>query len=278
MSGQPKTYQNVSIAQLLEWSQKNPNRGHELPPIQIQATATEDHGSSLKGMHLPTYSAIPVPNPIGIFAWIRDPMFANASASVKNTIIRDLVTKLQTDCETLAGSRFARKRRRIIDGIGAVFHGSPPLKDEEFRDVLCACAHLSEINLVFLRDATQLEENAETKVEEFGFAKGSVSFSSDPSSWSKETPIWLVDSHGRWLASPSDDTPFSGQFLHWLDEMGSNSWIIEWPQVDATKDYIVEELKRHPTWKASDSKLLKGELAVRLGRIRVLQTFATVTA
>ena len=276
MSSQQKTYQNVSIAQLLEWSQKNPNRGHELPPIQIQAAATEDHGSSLKGMYLPTYSAIPVPNPIGLFAWIRDPMFADASASVKNTIIRDLVTKLQTDCETLAGSRFARKRRRIIDGIGAVFHGSPPLKDEEFRDVLCACAHLTQINLIFIRDASQLEENAETKIEEFGHAKGSVSFSSNPSSWSKETPIWLVDSHGRWLASPLTDTPFSGQILHWLDEMGSNGWIIEWPQVDATKDYIVEELKRHPTWKASDSKLLKGELAVRLGRIQVLQAFSTL--
>jgi len=276
MSSQPKTYQNVSIAQLLEWSQKNPNRGHELPPIQIQAAATEDHGSSLKGMYLPTYSAIPVPNPIGLFAWIRDPMFADASPSVKNTIIRDLVTKLQTDCETLAGSRFARKRRRIIDGIGAVFHGTPPIKDEEFRDVLCACAHLTQINLIFIRDAAQLEENAETKVEEFGFAKGSVSFSSNPSSWSKETPIWLVDSHGRWLASPLTDTPFTGQFLHWLDEMGSNGWIIEWPQVDATKDYIVEELKRHPSWKASDSKLLKGELAVRLGRIQVLQAFSTV--
>jgi hypothetical protein len=276
MSSQPKTYQNVSIAQLLEWSQKNPNRGHELPPIQIQAAATEDHGSSLKGMYLSTYSAIPVPNPIGLFAWIRDPMFADASPSVKNTIIRDLVTKLQTDCETLAGSRFARKRRRIIDGIGAVFHGTPPIKDEEFRDVLCACAHLTQINLIFIRDAAQLEENAETKVEEFGFAKGSVSFSSNPSSWSKETPIWLVDSHGRWLASPLTDTPFTGQFLHWLDEMGSNGWIIEWPQVDATKDYIVEELKRHPTWKASDSKLLKGELAVRLGRIQVLQAFSTV--
>uniref|UniRef100_A0A6C0K4L0 Uncharacterized protein n=1 Tax=viral metagenome TaxID=1070528 RepID=A0A6C0K4L0_9ZZZZ len=276
MSSQQKTYQNVSIAQLLEWSQKNPNRGHELPPIQIQAAATEDHGSSLKGMYLPTYSAIPVSNPIGIFAWIRDPMFADASASVKNTIIRDLVTKLQTDCETLAGSRFARKRRRIIDGIGAVFHGLPPLKDEEFRDVLCACAHLSQINLVFVRDATQLEENAETKVEEFGHAKGSVSFSSNPSSWSRETPIWLIDSHGRWLASPVDDTPFATLFLHWLDEMGSNGWIIEWPQVDATKDYIVEELKRHPTWKASDSKLLKGDLAIRLGRIQVLQAFSTV--
>jgi hypothetical protein len=276
MSAPPKTYQNVSIAQLLEWSQKNPNRGHELPPIQIQAAATEDHGSSLKGMYLPTYSAIPVPNPIGLFAWIRDPMFADASPSVKNTIIRDLVTKLQTDCETLAGSRFARKRRRIIDGIGAVFHGTPPIKDEEFRDVLCACAHLTQTNLIFIRDAAQLEENAETKIEEFGFAKGSVSFSSNPSSWSKETPIWLVDSHGRWLASPLTDAPFSGQFLHWLDEMGSNGWIIEWPQVDATKDYIVEELKRHPTWKASDSKLLKGELAVRLGRIQVLQAFSTV--
>jgi hypothetical protein len=276
MSNQPKTYQNVSIAQLLEWSQSNINRGHEVAPIKIQAAATEDHGSSLQALHLPTYSAIPVPNPLGLFAWINDPMFADASAPVKTTIIRDLATKLQLDCETLAGSRFARKRRRIIDGIGAVLHGTPPLKDEEFRDVLCAIAHLSEINLVFVRDASQLEENAETKIEEFGHAKGSVSFSSDPGSWSRDTPIWLVDSHGRWLANPSDETPFCGQFLRWLDDMNMDGWIIEWPQVDATKDYIVEELKRLPTWKASDSKLLKGELAVRLGRIRVLQAFTSV--
>jgi hypothetical protein len=271
---QQKTFQNVSIGQLLEWSQKNPNRSHELAPIKVQAAATVDHGSSLDAMHLPEYSAIPVPNPLGIFAWIRDPMFADASATVKNTLIRDLATKLQEDCETLAGSRFARKRRRIIDGIGAILHGTPVLKPEDFRDALCAIAHLSQINLVFVRDAANLEENSETKTEEFGHAKGSVAFSSNPATWDRATPIWIVDSHGRWLAVSEEEVPFASKFLRWLEDMNHDGWIVEWPTVDATKEYIVEELKREVTWKPSDSKLLKGDLALRLGRIQVIKAFS----
>ena len=109
MNPNTKTYQNVSIAQLLDWSKANPNRGHLLPPILIQPTATEESGTPMDTVGLPTFNAVPVPNLIGLVAWIRNPDFATALPSGKATIMRELVPTLLAETDTLSGSKFARK-------------------------------------------------------------------------------------------------------------------------------------------------------------------------
>ena len=55
-----KVYQNVSIGQLLDWSKRNPNRGHSLEPIRIQQTveAKKDLGTSMAPLHLPNYQSM----------------------------------------------------------------------------------------------------------------------------------------------------------------------------------------------------------------------------
>lgn len=276
-----KTYQNVSFSQLNDWSKYNPSRSHVLAPIKIQpvmnsATST---GSPMTDLFLPTYYAVPL-QPSGIlsaFAWIRDPLFMDATTSVRNSIVRVLATTLQLESDTLSGSKFARKRRRIFDGIASALHGSA-LKDTDWMDVFCALAHMSSVQLVFVRQAKGLEEAAEGgPVSLEGASKGALSFSSDPSTWLKSIPTWIVDWHARWIAVPDDtDTvPTSERIIPWLMNTERGGWIIEWPTTDATKEQIVEELTLLPTWKSTDAKLKKDVLASRLGRARVIQNFGS---
>ena len=272
----PKVYQNVSIAQLLDWSKRNPNRGHSLAPIRIQQTvdAKKALGTSMEFLNLPTYTSVPVPSMLGVVAWIRDPLFADATTSIRTTMIRDLATTLQTDCEGLGGGPFARKRRRIHDGIGSVLHGTI-IKENEWLDIYSGLAHLLGVHFVYVRDAKGVEEDREDKPEELqGASKGSISFSSEPSTWDREKPVWIVDYHARWIAVTDDETPTREILMEWLGEAERSGWIVDWPIVEDTKEALVRELSDHPTWKGSDSKLLKADLAKRLGRIRTIRALS----
>ena len=264
-----KVYQNVSIGQLLDWSKRNPNRGHSLEPIRIQQTveAKKDLGTSMAPLYLPSYQSVPVPSLLGVAAFLKDPLFADATTAVRTTIMRDLATSLQTECDTLAGSSFARKRRRIFDGIGSVLHGTP-VKEEDWIALYSGVGHLLGVHFVFVRDAKGIEEDREQE-ELQGASKVFISFSSDPSTWDK--PVWIVDYHARWLAVTEEDTPTRQIVWTWLQAIESNGWVVDWPTVDETKESLVRELSEHVTWKASDAKLLKGELAKRLGRLRTMK-------
>lgn len=266
-------YQNVSIAQLQDWSKANPNRDHRVAPIRVLPPSAdrEERGTRMDAVCLPTYSAIPVPNLIGLMSYIRNPLFADALPSIKSTIMRDLVTTLQTETDTLAGSSFARKRRRIFDGIAAAFHGTP-IKPEEWLDVYKGLAHMTQVHMVFLRHAESAEET-----EVVGSAsKGTVSFSSDPATWDVAKPIWIVDWHGRWIAIPSDSEKrtLSSQIYEWLIAISNAHWIVEWPTVDATKEAIVEELSASPAWTVNSKKLKKDVLALQLGKYRAEKVLA----
>jgi hypothetical protein len=268
------SYQNVSISDLTTWSKHNPSRSHVLAPIKIQPSATTNGGSTMTDLFLPTYAAVPL-QPSGIlsvFAWIRDPLFADASMSVRTTLVRTLATTLQAETDTLAGSKFARKRRRIFDGIALALHGTP-LKDSDWVDVYNALAHLTGIQMVYVRQAKGLEERGETPEALEGASKGALTFSSNPATWSKTTPTWIADWHGRWIAVPDDTdrVPTADRILPWLTAAEEGGWIVEWPSVEGTKDEIVEELSRLPTWKSSDTKLKKDALAALAGRARVIQ-------
>ena len=271
-----KVYQNVSIGQLLDWSKRNPNRSHSLAPIRIQQTleAKKDLGTSMAPLFLPTYSSVPVPNMLGIIAWIRDPMFADATTAVRTSIIRELATTLQTECDTLQGSPFARKRRRIHDGIGAI-HNNGKIKEEDWKDIYSALGHLTGVHLVFVRDAKGIEEDREDKPEELqGASKGSISFSSEPATWDPEKPVWIVDYKARWIAVTEEEETTREILLRWLGDIERGGWIVDWPVPDDTKEAIIRELCDDCSWRPIDSKLLKAELAKRLGRMRTIKALS----
>jgi len=191
--------------------------------------------------------------------------------------MRDLATTLQTECDTLGGSPYARKRRRIHDGIGSVLHGTP-VKEEDWKDLFSALGHLTGVHFVFVRDAKSVEEDKEEKPEELQGSKGSISFSTEPSTWDYEKPVWIVDYHGRWLACTEDETPTRQILMGWLSQVESNGWVVDWPVVDDTKEALVRALQDEVTWKSSDSKLLKAELAKRLGKIRSIRALSMMNS
>jgi hypothetical protein len=268
-----KVYQNVSIQQLTDWSATNPYRNHSLAPIKIQTGGVvQEQGTSLASIGLPDYTAIPVQGMLHVFEWMRNPLFSDASVSVRASFVRTLATTFQTEVDTLlAGSPYARKRRRIYDGVGALLHGTPLLKDDERLDIVGALAHLSGLQLLLVKQPTtegQVAAATET-TEPSDPVPPTLLFSSPPTTWSASVPTWVIDWHGRWVGITDELNPLQ-PLLSWALHLDPNQWHVQWPTVEGTKEDIVKELSTTSTWKATDSKLKKDVLALRLGRIRVL--------
>lgn len=281
---------NVSIAQLLEWIQTNSYKHHTLVPIrtEVPVEGPDTTGSPLDQLLLPTYSAIPL-QPHGILsaiAFVRDPMFSEATPNMRAGMLRELATKLQTETDTLAGGRWARKRKRIYDGIGALANGAP-MKEEDLYELFCGLASMCEIQFVFVRLGNEKGVVGAGAGAAAGAGAGAagaeatpnaITFSSDVRTWSPDHPTWIVDVDGRWIALPSEsDGPVIRKLSKWLSELEETKrWTIGWPEAEGTKTELVTALQESPTWQSAHSKLLKDELARRLGRWRAIQHLLTL--
>ena len=272
---------NVSISQLLDWSRSNSYKHHTLAPIRTEAPKADlvrDSGSPLDRIGLSGYSAAPV-QPSGILstiAWIRDPLFAEATPNMRPGLLRELATTLQVETDRLSGTKLARKRRRIFDGIGALSN-SAPMKDEDALDLFSSLAYMCNVQLVFVQLADSVEGSGA------GAGAGTatapelhhLSFSSDPRNWSTETPTWIVDAHGRWIAQPpstSRDGDVVRRLSAWLSDLeDTKKWTIGWPDAEGTKAELVDALMDSPTWQPAHAKFLKDVLAKQLGRWKSIQ-------
>jgi hypothetical protein len=276
---------NVSIAQLLEWIETNSYKHHTLVPIRTEVPdeGPDAVGAPLDRLELPSYSAIPL-QPSGMLsaiAYVRDPMFSEATPNMRAGMLRELATKLQMETDTLAGGRWARKRKRIYDGIGALANGAP-MKDEDAYELFCGLAALCEIQFVFVRFADSVDERGVGAGAGAGVATAScnsITFSSNPDTWSPDKPTWIVDVHGRWIALPSEEEgPVIRRLSAWISDLeDTKRWSIAWPEAEGTKTELVAALQESPTWQSAHSKLLKEELARRLGRWRAVQRLYTLS-
>jgi hypothetical protein len=121
-----------------------------------------------------------------------------------------------------------------------------------------------------------VQENIEEGEKQYDSSlKGEIVFSSDPTNWKQEYPVWVVDYRARWVAIPSEQ---HAQDLHkilanWLSTIEQTGWIIQWPEADGTKIEIVEQLSLLPTWQQTDKKLTKDVLGARLGRANCIKVF-----
>ena len=315
---------NVSIGQLLEWSRSNSYKHHTLAPIRTEtptADAGGDNGSPLDRIGLTGYTAVPLqPSGIlGTIAWIQNPLFSDATPSMRPRILRELATSLQVETDRLSGTKLARKRRRIYDGIGALCNGAP-MKDEDALDLFGGLAFLCNLQLVFV----QLADSVESAATGAGAGAGAgastststspdlhtLSFSSDPRTWSAEIPTWIVEAHGRWIAQPPDGSIVLRRLGAWLSDLEApaivgggclpfpskgggheappdhkvglksteehKKWVIEWPEAEGTKAEIVDALMDNPAWQPAHAKLLKDALAKKLGRWKSIQHLAVL--
>jgi len=244
--------------------------------------------TSLDSLLLPGYTAFSL-YPTGIislFACLSDPhYYMLAPPSVRTELVMTLTTTLQEEVEILRTTPLARKRKHLYELIGKAFHGAR-MEEKDYDDLFQGISYIREIQFVIMKEAVQerVEEghgkrDDNEKVREEAYVpsgvKGEIHFSSNPMNWKKEHATWLADHHARWVAMPSGASarPFSSLVGEWIMDMESRGWIVQWPEVEATKVELVERLSARPTWQETDRKLLKEVLAVRLGKALTLQLF-----
>lgn len=270
-----KQYQNVSFKELVSYSENNPNRHRSLDSIEILSVKPSQE-TSLDKMALKGYTAFNL-NPTGIislFACIQDPStYSLSNKGARTQIIIELTTKLQEQTDDLKNTALARKRKKVYELIGASYNGAA-FEDKDYLELFTGLSLMRNINFVLMKSAVQ--ENIEEGEKQYDSAlKGEVVFSSDPSTWKQDSPIWVADYRARWVAIPSEQ---HAQDLHkiigtWLSTVEQTGWVIQWPEVDATKTELVEKLSVLPTWQVTDKKLTKNILAARLGRANCIKVF-----
>jgi hypothetical protein len=275
MTTPAKQYQNVSFQELITYAENNPNRNRTLESIEIQ-TIKPAQETTLDNLGLKGYTAFNL-NPSGVvslLACIQDPSnYTLSLQGAKTQLISELATALQEQTDELKNTSIFRKRKKIYDLIGASYNGSS-FEDKDYLDLFCGVSHLRNIHFVLLKSAVQ--ENIEEGEKQYSSSlKGEVIFSSDPTNWKYENPVWVADYRARWVAVPSEQT---AKDLHsfiatWLSSMEQTGWIIQWPQSDCTKVELVEQLSQLPTWQETDKKLSKDVLSSRLGRAKCIKVF-----
>lgn len=275
-----KQYQNVSFKELITYSENNPNRNRQLNSIEVVSIKSSNE-TTLDNMGLKGYNAFNL-NPSGImslYACIEDPV--GYSFSTKGARIQQIInytTKLQEQTDSLKNSSLSRKRKKIHDLIAASYNGSS-FDDKDYMDLYSGISLMRDIHFVLMKSVVQdtIEEGGTDKQEILydSSYKGEIIFSSDPTTWKKDNPIWIVDYRAHWVAIPSDQ---HAKDLHsilasWISTIEQNGWVIQWPQIDGTKVEIVEKLSVTSSWQVTDKKHSKEVLASRLGRINTIQLF-----
>jgi hypothetical protein len=270
-----KQYQNVSFKELIAYSENNPNRDRALDSIEIIPVKPAQE-TSLDKLGLKGYKAFTL-NPTGILslvACINDPNnYAFSPKNVRTQLIIELATKLQEKTDELKNTALSRKRKKIHDLIGATYNGTV-LEDKDYMDLYSGISFLTNTNFVLMKSAAQ--ETVEEGEKQYDSSlKGEVVFSSDPTNWKSDQPVWIADYRARWVAVPTENNaPNIHKILAvWLATVEQTGWIVQWPEVNATKAELVEQLSVLPTWQITDKKLTKDVLAVRLGRANCIKVF-----
>jgi hypothetical protein len=274
MTTPAKKYQNVSYDELLSYSKQNPNRSRTLASM----TATHlTQDTSLDKLGLTGYTAANI-TPCGILsllATIADPSYyAMAPKHVRTQLIIELSTSLQEQTDHLSNTSLARKRRKIHDLIGAAYNGAS-FQDKEYLELFHAISVMRGLHFVLMKEAIQ-DKIEDDEVSYDSALKGEIIFSSDPSTWKRENPIWVVDYRARWAAIPTEQSSVAMHQMigGWLSVIEQKGWMIQWPEVDATKAQLVEILSSSSEWRETDKKLSKETLAFRLSKVKAYRTFA----
>lgn len=269
MTTPAKVYQNVSFTDLIAFSENNPNRSATLKRQEVK----QSDERVLHSLNLPDYisSVIDPAGILGVCTCITDPNhYYMALPNVRTQMMIDLATSLQQRSDELKISAIARKRKKIYDLIGASYNKSV-LTDKDIVDLVQGISVLCNLQFILIKERVQ--ESIEDDIHSDSAWKGDILFGTNPIQWTKENPIWIIDYHGRWLATPHTVTPDNiyGILGQWLSTILQKGWTVHWPEIDGTKTELMAALSAYPQWQETDRKLSKDVLSVRLGRVQTLE-------
>lgn len=280
--------QSVCFAELLEWSQTNPNKSKTLAPIEIfsedQVLRRRDADAkidrSLETIQLPAFESITL-SPSGILsaiAFMTDETYAYSPVRIRNTMLRELATTLQQNTDNLSGTSLARKRKRIHDGVAALANASA-VKPEEWIDLFSSLAIMNKLQIIFIQ-MSKVEVTATHSEEEEGdnTNEKAIYFSSDPDTWTNVNKTWIVDYYGRWIATPKNEQSFE-TLRDWIEDIEIHGWNVHWHyDASVTKDILIEQLSSLPGWQKDHAKLKKDILLARLAKYKAQNAIYRLTS
>ncbi len=241
---------------LREILQMNPNAGKSVPPISIQVCSdtneTDEIPSTVCGW-VPT--PLEPPGPVAALLWKTNPEFRAGSLSVRKTILRETIIKLQERVEReLRGHRWSRKR--IMEQLVAQqsADASPPQNTRELNDAL---AFLYEVQFVFVDEANK-----------------KISWSpEDVRSWSTERPVWALSLGSRAIFHKTGEESVGKELGMWVSNRELEKWRIQWPIADGTLEDLKGRLnKMNLGTGLRIEKPKKADYAAAIGRAEAVQT------
>lgn len=308
MTSKPKVYSNYRFDELIAFSQQNPHRSRRLSPMEFgrgdksrkerekegrQEIEEKEGGHEEKNISGWAGYTVQTVEPSGLLSMVvcmEDPhAYALSTPFIRAQQVMDVCTRLQERTEELKNGPLLRKRKRIYELLGALYHGTTVLEEKDYADLFLALEVFQDAHFIRLHRTVQdrmegtggsvkKTEGVTTRAQQLQQPQEAytLSFSSSPLLWKKERPVWLVDSHGRWIAIPTDTVqPMMEGMGKWLRSVEEKGWKIEWPESEGSKTEIVEQLTTLGVWTEGDKKLTKDILAVRLGREKTLRRFTS---
>ena len=244
---------NEALREILE---KNPNSGKSVPPISIQVCSdtneTDEIPSTVCGW-VPT--PLEPPGPVAALLWKTNPEFRAGSLSVRKTILRETIIKLQERVEReLRGHRWSRKR--IMEQLVAQqsSDASPPQNTRELNDAL---AFLYEVQFVFVDEANK-----------------KISWSpEDVRTWSTERPVWALSLGSRAIFHKTGEESVGKNLGMWVSNRELEKWRIQWPTADGTLEDLKGRLnKMNLGTGLRIEKPKKADYAAAIGRAEAVHT------
>jgi hypothetical protein len=253
----PYIYTRMNEA-LREIFRKNPHIGNTVPPISIQVCSdtneTDEIPSTICGW-VPT--PLEPPGPVAAILWKTNPEFRAATLSIRKTILRENIIKLQERIDReLRGHRWSRKK--IIEQLVAQqsSDASPPQNTRELNDAL---AFLYGVQFVFVDEANK-----------------KISWSpEDVRTWSTKRPVWALSLGSRAIFHKIGEEPVGKQLGIWVSNREIEKWRIQWPVAEGTLEALKGRLStlNIGTGLRID-KPKKADYAIAIGRAEALEMLA----
>jgi hypothetical protein len=243
------------LSELREILLKNSNATKEVPQISIQVCSdtneTDEIPSTLCGW-VPT--PLEPPGPLAAVLWKTNPEFRAAAISVRKTILRETIIKLQERVEAeLRGHRWSRKK--IIEQLVAQqsADASPPQNTKELNNAL---AFLYDVQFVFVDEANK-----------------KISWSpEDVRTWSTDRPIWGLSVGSRAVFHRKGEESVGVGLGAWVSDRDIEKWRIAWPEADGTLVDMKAKLSAMNVGMGTRiEKPKKADYAVVLGRAEALR-------
>ena len=236
----------------------NPNATMTVPSIKLQIHSDtqegEDVPSTLCGW-VPT--PLEPPGPLAAILWKTNPEFRAGTPTVRRTILREEILKLQTRVEAeLRGHRWSRKK--IIEQLAAqqTADVSPP---QDTRDLDTALAYLYEVQFVIVDEANK-------KVRWVP---------EDPRTWTAARPVWAVSLGSRAIYHRKNEESVAAHLSQWVSDRETEKWRFEWPTAEGSLDAIKSKMVTMQIGVGPRiDKPKKADYADALGRAEAIRMFA----